>query len=259
MSNYVNFEEFDDMGYQSRDEQQPQFTDNKEDDIKINSLYRRENKTIMFDDKTMLYYTALRKTHCDPFTLDEVDESIAFKFNHQWNPGNGDILDNDPYGPLYFHPDSLIKYFHTNLLSGLWVNEVEEKDGLYQGYYDSHVGAGEDIYIKSRGYNAEKYLFRLPIIDCYSIRDSPHLIAVTYGPKLTNDDIKLIDKLALKSGQYKYGAVRPNLYCIKKLYDTALSKTPELNIDISYIDPDQLQTLYDIANRKAVDILRYMI
>lgn len=258
MSNFVDFVDFEDCNDNDTDKNIAQLTDNQDEDIKIISLYKRDGKSVMFDDKTMLYYTALRKTLSDPFTLEEVNDSYAFKFPHQWNPGSGERLEFDPYGPLCFHPDNLIKYFHTQRLNGLWVNETQEDGIFYQGYYDSYVGSGEDIYIQSRGYNAEKYLFRLPIIDCYSARDSPNMIAITCGPKLTDDEIKLIDTLAKKSGPYRYGAHRPNLCTMKKLYDNALSKNPECNIsiDVSTIDSKQLQNLYDDINRKSVDLLR---
>ena len=134
------FVDFDDVEEEVKSIDESHLTENLDKDIKMVSLYKRNGKSAMFNDKTMLYYTALRKTCTDPFTLDEVNNEIAFKFSKQWDPANGQRLEDDPYGPLCFHPDSLIKYFHTNRLNGLWENEKETNGVYYQGYYDSFVG-----------------------------------------------------------------------------------------------------------------------
>ena len=73
----------------------------------------------------------------------------------------------------------------------------------------------------------------------------------------TDDEIKLIDKLAAKSGKYLYGNSRPNLYYIKTLYDTALSKNPNPdNTNVSHLNVEQLQNFYDRENRRAVEKLK---
>lgn len=207
-----------------------------------------------YDDRTTIYYKTLRHTKTDPFTLDDIPDDIAFKFYHQWNSFNGSRLECDPFGPLYFHPDTLINYYYMNRLNGLWISENVYTN---EGYYGAHVGAGNDIYIHSRGYHPDMYLFRLPVIDCYNIIDSPHLVATTYGPVITDEEIKLIDKLAAKSGKYLYGNSRPNLYYIKTLYDTALSKNPNPNnTNVSHLNVEQLQNFYDRENRQAVEKLK---
>ena len=225
----------------------------------IRSLYERNGKKTMFDDKTMDYYKTLRERKMDPILLEEVDDKIAFKFHEQWNPYTGALLDKDPYGPLYFHPDSLIRYYYVNRLNDLWISEIDQADGMYQGNYDVAVGAGNDIYIESRGYNPERYLFRLPIIDCYCTPETENTPLITMGPVLSDSDVKKIDELASKCGSnysVKYGgAIRPSLVSIKQLYDMAVSKKPKIFIQHGSTQSD-INSLYETANRLAVDKLK---
>lgn len=228
------------------------------DKIKQNtSKYYRNGENISFDHTTMEYYMSLRKMRMDPIGLCEYDENIPmFEFHYQWNPLTGERLEKDPYGPLCFHPHNLIKYFHKNRLNGLWVNEVDSSEGYYEGYYDLLVGTGEDIYIQSRGYNPDRYLFRLPIIDCYWTPDMCKT-AVTLGPKLTLEEVKQIDALAEKCGKYAFSAKRPSLTEMKHLYDMALSERPQLDgIDTTQMSKDELIQEFNAANRRAVDALR---
>lgn len=226
---------------------------------KEDSLYEYDGKKIIFDDQTMFYYRAMRYRKMDPIILTDVDENKCFKFYYQWNPYNGERLGKDPYGPLCFHPDTLIKYYYENRLNNLWVNEIDQDGIQYEGYYDEAVGAGFDIYIQSRGYNPDKYLFRLPIHDCYLVPGME--IAVTMGPVLTDEEVKEIDELATKyyeSHYYtQYGVQRPSLYRIKQLYDIAVSKKPPIAIDPN-MSPQQINELYAKTNRNAVDKLKIM-
>lgn len=240
---YVDFSEFD-----------------QEEVKEIDSLYERNNKKIMFDDKTMQYYLTMRFRKMDPIYLIDMDDEKCFKFYNQWNPYTGERLEIDPYGPLCFHPDSLIRYFYSNRLNGLWVCESQQDDINYEGYYDIAVGAGFDMYIQSRGYNPEKYLFRLPIIDCYWIPEMKNEATVTMGPILTDEEVKKIDECAKYYGSSyfsQYGAQRPSLSLMKQLYDTAVNKYPNV-----IITPDMtiqnINDLYSKTNRHAVDKLRIM-
>lgn len=225
----------------------------------VDSLYIRDGKKVMFDDKTMNYYKTLRERHMDPILLSEIDNSISFKYPYEWNPYTGERQGKDPYGPLCFHPDTLIKYYYENRLKNIWVNETEQNGIYYQGYYDVGVGAGPECYIQSRGYNPDKYLLRLPIGDCYgssSIEDSN----VTMGPVLTDDDVKQIDELAKKCGPSYYNNYkreRPNLLEIKKMYDRAINKTPSIMVSPN-MTPSQITEAYLKANRAAVDRLKLM-
>jgi hypothetical protein len=242
---YIDFSDFDDGSTSSPQE--------------VDSLYERDGKKISFDDKTMLYYKAMRFRKMDPIFQIDLDEDKCFKFYYQWNPYTGERLGADPYGPMCFHPDSLIKYFYENRLNNLWVEQVEQNGDNYEGYYDVAVGAGEDIYIQSRGYNPERYLFRLPIIDCYWIPCMKNEAIVTMGPVLTDDEVKQIDEIAKKYGSYyssQFGTPRPSLYLMKQLYDKAISKKPQITNIINSLTAQQLSELYAKVNREAVDRLR---
>jgi len=252
MYDYVDFSEYDNI-----------IEDNKNQNHK--TKYTKNGKIIIYNDKTTKYYCKLREMKMDPILQEEISDNISFKFYYQWDPYTGKRLEKDPYGPLYFHPDILIKYFYTSRLNDLWVNETEDNDEYYEGYYDAAVGAGEDIYIHSRGFNPDKYLFRLPVNDCYWLSDLNNFIVVTMGPKLTNDEVKRIDELAHKCGNYyykKFGVKRPSLVKMKKLYDQAISKKPILNKDeysLDNINEKEKEEIYRKINRQAVDNLRKMI
>lgn len=223
------------------------------DKIASNTLYIRDGKPIMFDHTTMEYYKTMRKIKMDPITLQEVPDDISFKFYDQWDPLSGERLDKDPYGPLCFDPNVLIRHFYINRLNEIWT--PESQDG-FQGSYGDAVGAGEDIYIQSRGYHPEKYLFRLPIIDCYWSDENPNGTVITFGPKLTNEEVKQIDMLAAKSNTYQN---RPSLATIKRLYDNSISKTPIVpGIDLSNMTYAEKQERYNAENRRCVDQLRKM-
>ena len=109
-----------------------------------------------------------------------------------------------------------------------------------------------------RGHHPEWYIFRIPIIDCYLTTDHNNQY-ITFGPKLTDTDIKNLEDLAnLRPDNYKrmYNANRPSLVLMKKLYDNAISKTPLLtDIDITTIPENKLQEYYDKENRSCVDKL----
>jgi hypothetical protein len=171
----------------------------------------------------------------DPITYDQNCEHF-FEFNEMWNPYTGKRIDNDPHGPLCFNPCNLIKFFHTRRLTGLWNNGTSDNNGIFQGYYDENVGAGVDIEINGRGKFPERYLFRLPVFDCYLTEDNNNNF-ITMGPKLTDDDIELIDKLASKfdntplSYEKLHGTPRPILCDIKKLYDESINRNHTENIE----------------------------
>ena len=248
MTDYVNFVNFDD--YEEANDQKP-----AKSEALMNTLYVRDGKPVVFDHQTMEYYRTMRKLKMDPIILDTVPDEFSFKYSYQWDPVSGEKLDVDPYGPLCFHPDILIKHFYVNRLNDIWT--PDSQDG-FQGIYGDAVGAGEDIYIQSRGYHPEKYLFRLPIIDCYWADENPNKTIITYGPKLTDDEVKLIDSLAAKSRSYPY-PTRPSLATIKRLYDNALSKTPIVpGFDLTNMTYAEKQERYNAENRRCVDQLKKM-
>lgn len=251
MTQYVDFDEYED---QTNPKASEQTANNMNMNMNMNTLYMRDGKPVNFDHTTMEYYRTMRKLKMDPIMLQELPDNICFKFPYQWNPLTGERLGLDPYGPLCFHPDVLIKYFYTNRLNDIWT--PESQDG-FQGSYGDAVGAGEDIYIQSRGYHPEKYVFRLPIIDCYWPDDTPNKTIITFGPKLTDEEVKQIDTLAAKCGAYPYYSTRPSLATMKRLYDNALSKVPIVpGIDLTSLSQPERIEKYNAENRRCVDQLR---
>lgn len=215
-----------------------------------------------YDEKTKLYYKALRHRKMDPILLLDIVDQPYFSYPYQWNPYTGNKLDKDPNGPLVFDPDTLIKYYYENRLNNLWVPEVQNGFEYFQGYYDVAVGAGQEIYIQSRGYNPDKYLFRLPIIDCYCDPKIDNNIVVTMGPKLSDAEIQEIEYEASKypdNYYLNYGVRRPSLIQIKKLYDLAISNNSNVTNLEQQIIGNCNETDINIINRLAVDKLRTLV
>lgn len=200
--------------------------------MKQNSLYRlTDGSLITYNDETYEYYKTLRKTKCDPITNEEIDEKYAFKFPYEWDPYTGERKEADPYGPLCFNPDILIKYFHTNRLINIWCEPVPEDQGMYDGWLGDAVGNGPDFNITSRGTFPEWYLFRLPITNCYLTSDHNDMI-VTMGPKLTLEEITEIDRLAKLMGntyELSFGVRRPSLLDMYTYYTEMINPEPKLD------------------------------
>ena len=88
-------------------------------------------------------------------------------------------------------------------------------------------------------------------------------ISTYNGPKLTDEDVKLIDTLAEKYHKNNYQEIykrkRPSLYQMKKIYDTAISKNPDLTkygAKLETLSAEQLHDLKCRVNREAVDMLK---
>lgn len=221
----------------------------------IDTKYMKDGHPVIYDHQTSEHYRALRAQKMDPFEFIPLDDSTGFKFSAQWDAYTGERQGVDPYGPLYFNPDGLVWFFYLQRLNGLWVNST----GEYEGYYDNHVGAGEDIEIIGRGKFPEQYLFRLPISDCYLTKDHS-LKFTTLGPKLTQSEIEEIDKKARTFGNSfakKYGVNRPSLVAMKKWYDQAISKIPAIE-NADKLTFEQKQIAWTKANRLAVEHLKAM-
>lgn len=228
------------------------------------SLYEQQDIKNIYDKTTLEYYRVMRENKLNVFLPDNTisDPKKSFQYCYRWNAYSGEKIDKDPYGPLYFLPDDLIYYYYLHRLDMLWIEPVDETGGYYQGYYGDAVGASSNITISSRGNFPERYLFRLPIHNCY-LPKTHHMSTVTMGPILTDEEIKEIDTLAEYYGNSYYECYRkkrPNLFKIKQLYDQALSITPDISMlinkdDIKYISQDTISELYIRANRSAVDEL----
>ena len=223
-----------------------------------NSSYDKD-----YEERTTEYYKTLRLRKMDPIVNIDLDDSTSFKFNFMWDPYTGERKEKDPNGPLYFDPDALIHYYYINRLKNLWNEPVDETGGYYEGYYDMLVGIGDIINVVGRGPCPEKYLFRIPIIDCYLEKDYNKSV-ITMGPKLTDEEAREIDNLAQKNPtNYKmmFKKQRPSLYEMKKQYDIAINKNPDishvLDKDREYTDEEIISLKYK-ENCKAVDKLKKM-
>lgn len=220
--------------------------------------------TMAYEKKTIVDYVGHRRSRQDPFMgLDDLDnfnenDDKAFIFAHIWNPYTGKRLKTlDPYGGLYFNPTYLLYYFYKNRLNNLWKKENDEIGGYYQGMYGDAVGNGDDFFVKSRGDNPQWYLFRLPIVDCYTIPEYTNQ-AITMGPKLTRNEIIQIEEKINKYWieYYKKTFNKRTVPSLLRLYDLwkkATSKTP-INVDSTFTE-EKKKELYDIANREAVQEL----
>lgn len=216
-----------------------------------------------YDDTTCIYYKKHRSKHTDPIMFDVLkSKSSSFKFCDMWNPDTGNRIGIDPFGPLYFHPINLLQHFYWNRLNGLWV----EPNNGYQGYYGDTVGAGEDIEM-GRGVYPERYLFRLPISNCY-LKKGHNMSIITMGPKLTTSEICEIDRIINKfwSNDQIYEKIYKkigSLYKLKCYYDVAIAKDP-INMDLSGIELGNREHILKqpnpnmCLNRNSVEILKKM-
>lgn len=231
--------------------------------------------TTEFDKTTLEHYRVFRQLCIDPISGCEIDKDRAFVFEYMWDPYTGERLpDKDPNGGLCFDPDQLIKYFCFNRLNKLWVDPKDivnnghgngsgYGEGYFQGHYDDGVGAGENFYVASRGYHPEWYLFRLPISDCYLTKEHNTQI-LTFGPKLTNEEIQEIDRKAKLSASNYIGMFRrsrPSLVDMKKWYDRAIALEPDISHlytseQLQQMSTQQLKDIWALENRSAVEQLR---
>lgn len=190
------------------------------------------NEEYTFD--TIELYKSMRKLKIDPIMNVETKESNRFEYYNMWDPLTGEILEKDPYGSLCFDTNYLLFTFYSQRLNNLWVRPVDEEGGYYSGFYDSGVGAGEDCLIVGRGFHPEKYLFRLPIVDCYLTKDHNYQF-ITMGPKLNQKQIFEINNKINKESfvkifkneipLHKYNSFEiPDLTLIKSCYDIAIKK-----------------------------------
>ena len=209
-------------------------------------------------------YSQFRNKNIDPILLESLPidgypNNKYFKFKYKWDPYTGERKTIDTNGFLSFDPDTLVHYFYSNRMNYLW----ESSNNDYTGYYGDALGNGPDFEIKGRGKHPDWYLFRLPIIDCYILKDHCHQ-SVTMGPILNEKELKEIDKLAKKYGknyQIKYKKKRPSLLKMYKIYKDAINSDPDINIDsevIPFVEKTFINKLRYNVNVKAVEKLLYI-
>jgi len=200
-----------------------------------------------YDITTRETYRVKRIYKIDPLTDKKVKDDCIFYFYDKWDPYTGKRSGTDPIGPLCFNPLDLYRYYYMNRCKGLWYNA----ENNFEGYYGELIGAGKDININSRGPKPEKYLFRLPIIDCY-LPENHNYSLITYGPLLTDEEIDYLDNIIKCYNMFP-------LKTIKEYYDNALEKNPnieELNrLKKFYPDKSDID-IKESYNRKYVDYLR---
>ena len=208
-----------------------------------------------YDKTTNETYRIKRLFKIDPITDNEISKELMFEFKHKWNPYSGIRGELDDIGPLCFNALSLYDYYYMNRYKGLW---TPPQDG-FQGMYGDMVGSSKNGLVKSRGVHPEKYLYRLPIIDCY-LPPSHSLSIVTMGPELTEEEISQIDSIVLKYHPKKYNSKFASLTMLKYYYDCALNPSPDpesdeikqLEIKYPNLTPNEIYQKY---NRYWVDKL----
>lgn len=179
-----------------------------------------------YDKTTNETYRIKRLYKIDPITDIEVQSSQCFEFKYKWNPYNGIRTEIDEIGPLCFNAINLYDYYYINRYKGLW---TPPQDG-FQGMYGDMVGSGKFGNVKSRGTFPERYLYRLPIIDCY-LPSTHNMSIVTMGPELTENEITEIDAVITKYHPKKSNPKFASLTMLKYYYDRALDISPDPDFD----------------------------
>ncbi len=205
-----------------------------------------------YDKTTTEIYRTKRLFKIDPLIDTEIPQHLIFEYKYRWDPYTGEVLDEDPIGPLCFNAITLYDFIFANRYKGLW---NPPNDG-FQGFYGDLVGSGIKMEVKSRGENAEKYVFRLPIIDCY-LPPEHNLSFITMGPILTDEDLDKIDQIVKK--YHKNKNYITELKKIKNLYDYAILNDisdPEFikhkeKINANFTEKEMLESF----NRQYVDKL----
>jgi hypothetical protein len=197
-----------------------------------------------YDETTTEQYRTLRLYKFDPIMNEPIPRDLMFEFKYKWDPFTGQRKAIDKMGSLYFNAWNLYQYYYSNRSNGLWCPPVQQ----FQGYYGDLLGCGKDMMINARPC-PEKYLYKLPIIDCYLKKSHNHSI-ITMGPTLTNEEIDILDVLTCTHRKNK-----PSLKILKEYYDQALNDLPDIS-PLKKINPELSdKELIEKYNRSFVDKL----
>jgi len=226
---------FDFVNFEDEPEEKP---------IIVNSYYE-------YDKTTTETYRINRLLSIDPILNEKIREELIFKFKDKWDPLTGNRTNIDEIGPLCFHAVNLYIFYMKNRTNGLWNPPTNDNTGYYQGYYGDLVGSGINININNRGSFPEKYLFRLPIVDCYLTKNHNHSL-VTMGPILSDDEINEIDNIIIHKSTYKN---QLKLSLIKKWYDKAITDVIDYNKLRNKYNLISDRDIKDKYNKKYVDKL----
>jgi hypothetical protein len=197
-----------------------------------------------FDKTTCETYRIKRLFKIDPLTDKEVPDNLSFNFEHEWDPYTGIRGSLDIIGPLSFDAINLYDYYFSNRYKGLWNPPI----GDYQGYYGDLVGTGKNIKIKSRGSNPERYLYRIPIIDCY-LPQTHNYSHITMGPELSEHEVSQIDRIVFNHHPKKSCGNFASLTMLKYYYDMALESSPDPDCD----EIKELEKKYPSLNKKEIN------
>jgi hypothetical protein len=221
----------------------PQLLDSKKSEHKT---YTSNNKNYTeYDETTTEQYRTYRLIKIDPIMKEAVPENLIFEFKYKWDPITGERSEIDDYGSLSFNAENLYHYYYTNRTNGLWYPPSEQ----FQGYYGDLLGCGKSLLINSRP-RPEKYLYRLPVIDCYIKKTHDHSL-ITMGPILTDEEIDSIDKLISNVKKSN----KPTLKTLKKYYDEAINDSPNIS-ELKKEKPDLTdRELKELYNKQYVDKL----
>jgi hypothetical protein len=218
--------------------------ENNETVTTVNTYYE-------YDKTTTETYRINRLLSIDPITNEKISEELKFKFKDKWDPLTGIRTIIDEIGPLCFNTMNLYRFYMKNRTNGLWNPPTNDSSGYYQGYYGDLVGSGINININNRGSYPEKYLFRLPIVDCYLHKNHNHSL-ITMGPILTDAEINEIDYIITTKSTL---ANQPKLNLIKKWYDKAITDVIDYNKLRNKYNLISERDIKDKYNRKYVDKL----
>jgi hypothetical protein len=222
-----------------------------QNNIGVKKIDPKEKYNQDYDDTTTIYYKSHRVAKTDPITYEQLTDDNAFKFADTWDPYTGNRMGTDIMGPLYFNPISILQHIYRSKLNGLWIAPTNENGKFYEGYYGECVGAGENFEIIGRGIYPERYLFRLPIPNCY-LKHGHKLSLITMGPILTDREICEIDRLLTNRWSWhtlydKMYRCIGSMYKLKRYYDIAVSKNP-IDTDLSGVNIGDSKIIQKIIN-----------
>ena len=201
--------------------------------LPIKKIKQEPQYKINYNDNTKKYCT-YRKLNIDPITLIALDENYpVFKVEKMWDPYTGQFTENDPFGHLSFDPISLTIYFWMNRYTHL-LKDSTSTDNIST---DDGLGAGEDFIINSKGKYPERYLWRLPIVDCYiektdNIKEESFLNSVPkLGPKLERHDIEILYELVKQCVKLHPNRLEriPDLVSMYDTYHIAINPEPDIS------------------------------
>lgn len=219
-----------------------------------NTIKSNINTIDNYDNTTTETYRVKRLYKIDPFDDNIIPDHLIFEFKSKWNPYSGIRTDDDEIGPLCFNALGLYKYYFENRYRELWSPPTADGFG---SMYGPIVGKSIEIKINSLTFKPEKYLFRLPIYDCY-LKKSHKLTTITMGPVLTDEEIEKIDTICKLYHPKKNHLIPLSLiksYYLKSLETNPNHNLPEIQNFILLYPSFEIRDINEKYNTMYVDIL----